>query len=171
MIEPISISEVNNLGIAEKNTLSPEHIKQIEKRKEKLETLNQELDGKKHSVTDVPFNTKMINVEGTIKEGVFPEFDALTEVKLPDTMYKDSDSKQFEFCNKELQSQLHNKELDLKLFSKVQIEQIKNGDQPRDLVWHHNEVKGKMQLVDACIHQKTAHTGGRAIWGGGKLSR
>ena len=53
-----------------------------------------------------------------------------------------------------------------------QIEQIKAGA-PRisGLTWHHTEVPGKMQLVDAKLHDKCRHTGGRNIWGGGSDCR
>ena len=51
-------------------------------------------------------------------------------------------------------------------------EQIKNGE-PRisGLTWHHNEIPGKMQLVDATEHSTCRHTGGRSIWGGGSDCR
>ena len=38
-------------------------------------------------------------------------------------------------------------------------------------MWHHNEETGKMQLVKIEDHDRTqggaAHTGGKALWGGG----
>ena len=60
-------------------------------------------------------------------------------------------------------------------FTPEQIEQIKDGVEdgtaPDGYVWHHNEETGKMELVDADVHAKTGHTGGRAIWGGGTENR
>jgi len=32
-------------------------------------------------------------------------------------------------------------------------------------VWHHHEKTGRLQLVDKNLHDKTGHTGGKAIWG------
>ncbi len=52
-----------------------------------------------------------------------------------------------------------------------QLEQIENGDTPDGYTWHHDAEAGKMQLVDTETHQKTGHTGGRSIWGGGTESR
>lgn len=45
------------------------------------------------------------------------------------------------------------------------------GDTPDGYTWHHDAEAGKMQLVDTETHQKTGHTGGRSIWGGGTESR
>lgn len=68
---------------------------------------------------------------------------------------------------------------ELKTFKKItggdtprQLEQIKNGE-PRisGLTWHHNEVLGEMQLVNAEEHGICRHTGGRSIWGGGSDCR
>ena len=56
-------------------------------------------------------------------------------------------------------------------FDEIQLEQIMNGETPDGYTWHHNAEVGKMQLVDTETHQKTGHTGGRKIWGGGKQCR
>ena len=48
---------------------------------------------------------------------------------------------------------------------------IEDGYTPDGYTWHHNEEKGKMQLVDTDIHSQTRHTGGRNIWGGGTENR
>jgi hypothetical protein len=37
--------------------------------------------------------------------------------------------------------------------------------------WHHTEHAGEMQLIPDFIHNLVKHTGGREIWGGGRLSR
>jgi hypothetical protein len=52
-------------------------------------------------------------------------------------------------------------------FTKEQLQQIMDGLTPDGLIWHHNEIAGRMQLVDFEIHRKTGHTGGRFLWGGG----
>ena len=58
------------------------------------------------------------------------------------------------------------------IFTPRQLEQIRNGE-PRisGKTWHHNEVPGKMQLVDSDEHDICRHTGGRSIWGGGSEYR
>lgn len=35
----------------------------------------------------------------------------------------------------------------------------------RTYTWHHHQDTGRMQLVDAFLHEKTGHTGGYNIWG------
>ena len=93
--------------------------------------------------------------------------DSKFDAKLSEDKYLDSDRKQFNECNKQLSEAI---EKDPKLkekFDSDQLEQIKNGDTPDGYVWHHDAEPGKMQLVDSETHQKTAHTGGRCIWGGG----
>lgn len=56
-------------------------------------------------------------------------------------------------------------------FTVEQLEDIELGDIPDGFTWHHNEEVGKMQLVDTVTHNKTGHTGGRNIWGGGSDAR
>ena len=56
-------------------------------------------------------------------------------------------------------------------FTEAQLEQIAKGQNPKGFTWHHNEEVGKMQLVDSNIHDLSKHTGGRAMWGGGKAAR
>ena len=48
---------------------------------------------------------------------------------------------------------------------------IEDGETPDGYTWHHDAEAGKMQLVDFETHQKTGHTGGRYIWGGGTENR
>ncbi|WP_445662062.1 HNH endonuclease [Bacillus sp. FSL R9-9481] len=42
---------------------------------------------------------------------------------------------------------------------------MRSGKNPKGYTWHHHQEPGTMQLVDTNIHQKTGHTGGRALWG------
>ena len=58
-----------------------------------------------------------------------------------------------------------------KKFNEQQLEMIEDGETPRGYTWHHNERIGEMQLVRTDVHNKTAHTGGKAIWGGGQENR
>lgn len=38
------------------------------------------------------------------------------------------------------------------------------------LTWLHNELPGRMQLVDSGKHQACRHIGGSSLWGGGQES-
>lgn len=136
-----------------------------------LQTRNKALEGKRHPETNVLFVRKTINVDGTKMEGVFPRFDSITDVYLPKDMRLESDTKQFVYCTKVLAKRIEANPSLAGKFSARQLEMIKNGDQPSNLLWHHSEVPGKMQLVNHNIHEKTGHTGGRAIWGGGSECR
>ena len=101
----------------------------------------------------------------------FPVFDSKFEAHLPEDLLKASDKAQFSECNKQLATAIE-KDPELKgKFSAEQLEQIGNGDIPDGYTWHHNEEKGKMELVDSQIHHDTRHTGGKSIWGGGSEYR
>ena len=135
-------------------------------------TRNQSLKGDVHPITGVPFEEKtVIDVEGNKVAGVFPEFDTQFDAQLPDDMLQASDGEQFGECNKQLKEAVDNNPELAKEFTPDQLEQIKNGDTPDGRTWHHNEEKGKMQLVDSETHARTGHTGGRSIWGGGSEFR
>ena len=137
----------------------------------KVKTDNCKLVDQKHSDTNVPFKSKVIDVLGTKIEGVFPEFDSKFDAMLPEDKIMASDKAQFSECNAQLRDTI-NKNPDLKKqFSNRQLAQIEQGVTPSNYVWHHNEVRGKMQLVDAKTHSATGHTGGKAIWGGGSEAR
>ena len=134
---------------------------------EKVKCMNEDLAGKEHPDTGVPYERKIVEVNGVKKEVVVPKFDSKFDAKLSEDKFLDSDWKQFKECNKQL-SEAVEKDPELKAkFDKDQLEQIKNRDTPDGYVWHHDAEPGKMQLVDSETHQKTPHTGGRSIWGGG----
>lgn len=138
-----------------------------EDRVEKVKCMNEELADKKHPSTGVPYERKAVEVGGVKKEVVVPKFESKFDAKLSEDKFLDSDRKQFKECNKQLSEGI---EKDPKLkdkFDKDQLDQIKNGDTPDGYTWHHDAEPGKMQLVDTETHQKTPHTGGRSIWGGG----
>lgn len=138
---------------------------------EKHPCINEDLAGKVHPETKVPYEKKVVTADGVQKEVVGPRFESKYDANLPKEIYKETDRKQFKECNKQL-SEAVEKDPDLKAkFSDEQLEQIKNGDTPDGFVWHHDVEPGKMQLVDAGVHQKTPHTGGRSIWGGGSKYR
>ena len=137
-----------------------------------IHTRNEQLEGKEHPVTGVPFERKTVkDADGNEVTGVFPVFDSMYDVQLPEDLYKASDKEQFAECNKQLKEAIEKDPELAKKFTPEQLEQIKNGDTPDGYVWHHNEETGKMQLVDLDVHKKTGHTGGKTIWGGGNENR
>jgi hypothetical protein len=137
-----------------------------------LTSRNKDLEGKKHPETGVPFEKKTVeDKDGNETEGVFPVFESLLDVQMPENLYEASDKDQFAECNKELKEAVEKDPEFAKKFTPEQLEQIKNGETPDGYTWHHNEECGKMQLVDSEIHAKTGHTGGKVIWGGGQENR
>lgn len=137
-----------------------------------IHTRNEDLEGKNHPVTGVPFDRKTVtDSEGNEVDGVFPVFDSEYDAQLPESLYKASDKEQFAECNKQLKEAVEKDPELAKKFTPEQLEQIKNGDTPDGYTWHHNEKTGKMQLVDSDTHAKTGHTGGKTIWGGGNENR
>ena len=101
----------------------------------------------------------------------FPIFEGKSlvfEHDLPKNLLKNvTDIEQFENCTMALHDAIKNGELPECLFTSTQLRQIIDG-KPRikGLTWHHHQVTGKMQLVNAQIHQAN-HLGGNSIWGGG----
>lgn len=137
-----------------------------------LECRNKGLEGTKHPVTGVEFERRIVDDgAGELVEGVFPKFDSLADIKLPNELYKESNFKQFKEANRQLLDQIDNNPGLKEKFSPEQIEQIMDGittgRAPDGFVWHHNEESGILQLVDEFLHTNTGHTAGRAIWGGG----
>ena len=139
---------------------------------ERMETRNQDLEGKEHPETGVPFEKKIVkNDKGEDVEVVVPKFDSKFDVQLPEELEKASDKEQITECNKQLKDAVEN-DPDLKeQFTDEQLEQIMDGETPDGYTWHHDAEKGKMQLVDSETHARTGHTGGRVIWGGGQSNR
>jgi hypothetical protein len=149
-----------------------EKIDSIQDMESGLTTRNKDLEGKKHPETGVLFEKKIVkDKDGNETEGVFPIFESLLDVQLPEKLHEASDKDQFAECNKKLKEAVEKDPELAKKFTPEQLEQIKNGETPDGYTWHHNEECGKMQLVDSEIHAKTGHTGGKAIWGGGQENR
>lgn len=138
-----------------------------------IKTINSSLEGKEHPITNVPFEKKVVTSDsGEQVEGVFPKFESIFEFHLSPENYNSSDSKQFRECNNALKDEVNDKpEWASDVFDEEQLEQIKEGETPDGYTWHHNEELGKMELVDNDIHDKTAHTGGKHVWGGGSENR
>ena len=128
------------------------------------------MEGKENE-RGIPYERKTVEINGITIEGVFPVFDSTFDVQLPEDLLQNSNLKQFKECNHQLYEAIE-KDPELKAkFTDEQIEDIENMDTPTGYVWHHNEEVGKMQLVKVEDHDRTqggaAHTGGKALWGGG----
>lgn len=157
-----------------KDGMSEETIKKLEIDKDgllKMKTINSELKGQKNAY-GIEYVEKTIKSGGTKIKGVFPKFDSKYTYKLDNKYLRASDSEQFKQCTKGLKEALDKNPSLKKMFNERQLEQINDGAQKiSGYVWHHNEETGVMQLVEEAIHQKSGHTGGRAIWGGGNINR
>lgn len=129
-----------------------------------------DLEGK-CSENGVPYKRKIVNIEGNFIEGVFPEMKSMFNHQLSEGNIKASNAVQFKECNNNLrESVMKDPELASK-FTNEQYDDILCGHTPEGYVWHHNEEYGKMQLVKVedhdCTQGGAAHTGGKALWGGG----
>jgi hypothetical protein len=125
--------------------------------------LNYSLRGSNHSVTNVPFN----------RLG-YPIFESKFNCHLPFHLINVSDNKQFTYCTNKLREAIKRNPNLKKGFTKEQLKEInKKSPNIKKFTWHHHQSKSKrlLQLVDRKIHDKTAHSGGRANYGGGKLGR
>ncbi len=138
---------------------------------EMIDCRNSELAGTTHPVTDVLFESRSVEMNGKIYDVVVPNFESKYDAQLGEELVKDTDSKQFKECNAQLKDAVENDAELRAQFDDEQLEAIKNGDTPPGYVWHHDAEVGKVQLVDFETHQKTGHTGGRVIWGGGQENR
>lgn len=159
---PGSLNHIRAFENSTKELDAPRHIP----------TINEDLEGTKYPGTNVEYKKVIFKVDGEVVEGVFPQFDSKFDTVLPTELRKSSDTEQFKYCTQQLAKQIENNPDLAKQFTPRQLEQIKNGE-PRisGLTWHHNEIPGKMQLVDANEHATCRHTGGRSIWGGGSDCR
>lgn len=161
-----------NLDIARGKSIDALVQMNLEKGYEQMPTRNQELEGKTHNDTKVPFVAKVVeNSDGVLIKVVVPEFKSIIDVKLPDELLLSYDNEQFTECNKKLMEEVGNNSEIKAQFTEEQLEQIGEGETPDGFTWHHDAEKGKMQLIDAKIHAQTGHTGGKVIWGGGKENR
>lgn len=170
--EGINPKEIKDFNEADKK-LSKD-FKEVDKNVniEKTKCINEHLEGKEHDITGVKFERKIVDDgEGNLKEGVFPQFKSEFDAVLLRDEYKSTDSVQFTSANKQLKEAVANDSDLAKKFKPQQLEMIEAGRTPRGYTWHHSEKLGILQLVDTNIHSKTAHTGGRSIWGGGTEKR
>ena len=141
---------------------------------EEIETRNDHLNGYEHPETGVHFVEKTVDLpNGQVVEGTFPVFDETFNVMIAEELYLESDDVHFKVANQTLHQAIsENPNLANELgFSQADIQVLANGQTPEGYTWHHNEKPGLLQLVDEETHSQTAHTGGRAIWGGGSENR
>lgn len=132
-----------------------------------LKTRNSELAGNVHPETGVPFVKDTVTLsDGTVREGVFPEFTPTYETTLPDELLKATDYQQSQYSNEQLREAVERDPSLKERFNETQIEQIREAETPDGLTWHHHQETGRMQLVDSSTHMRTGHTGGKEIWGG-----
>lgn len=137
-----------------------------------IETRNDSLVGEEHPVTDVPFEEKNITLpSGESIQGIFPDFEEEYSIQMPESMYLENDNAHFFYANHSLAEYINQNPEFASHFSNSQIEQIYSNQTPDGYTWHHSEEPGKLELVNSEIHEKTAHTGGREIWGGGMENR
>lgn len=147
-----------------------ENAKNDVKGPEHINTINQDKEGTVYN--GVLYEKRVIRVNGRKIEGVFPQFESKFDSYLPKKMWRSSDTEQFKYCVNNLRNAIDGNPDLAKEFTPRQLEQIRNGE-PRisGKTWHHNEIPGKMQLVDSDEHDICRHTGGRSIWGGGSEYR
>ena len=139
----------------------------------RISTRNEGLNGATHPVTGVHFEEKVVETDtGERVVGVFPEFESVFDARLPEELKTETDAKQFEEAQRQLKRKYDSDPDFREQFSERAKYDIENGNiPPYGYTWHHNEEIGKMQLVDYDTHQKTGHTGGKTIWGGGNDNR
>ncbi len=127
----------------------------------------EDLAGQKHPETNVPYETKIVEVNGKQLEVTVPRFESKYDTHLEPEQLQADRAKHNEICNAKLKEYCEqNPEWAQETFSQKQLDQINCGKNPEGYTWHHDggEV-GHMQLVDSKTHHDTRHTGGIAIWG------
>lgn len=135
-----------------------------------LKTINESKEGQTGE-DGVIYERKTVEVNGVEIEGVFPQFHSTIDLQLPEQLIQARDSSQAEYANETLKEKVDNDLGFAKQFSYEQLEQIENCETPDGYTWHHSEEYGEMQLISTEDHQNNRHTGGKAIWGGGKENR
>lgn len=131
-----------------------------------LDCRNSNMEGTRHPVTGVCFERKLISINDVKIEGVFPKFQSVTELRLPEKLYRATEGDQFRYLNARLREEVHNNPSLQDKFTEQQLQMIEKGYNPTGYTWHHNESCGTMQLVETAKHAATGHTGGDSIWGG-----
>ncbi|MEH6982191.1 T7SS effector LXG polymorphic toxin [Priestia megaterium] len=101
----------------------------------------------------------------------YPIFNSVYEVNLVEELHLASDARQFRSLTKGLALEIEKNKLLAGKFNDAELRLISAGEVPASLTWHHHQDIGRMQLVDYYEHEVAKHTGGRAIWGGGRAGR
>ena len=110
--------------------------------------------------------------------GVFPEFPARCEIRLPDYCMSDAfwskygdgtDRMQMKYATIELKNKLLNHPTlreDLKLTDCQYADIMEEKDKIAGLTWHHDIDFGRMKLIDEDVHsfKEHQHSGGMATW-------
>ena len=138
---------------------------------EEVDSINDGLNGYEHPDTGVLFLEKTLDLpNGQMVEGTFPVFQSFFTVEIAEELYLENDSVHFGVANDTLYQAIQEHP---NIAHELGISQtdLSSGQTPVGYSWHHNEEMGILQLVDEEIHAKTAHTGGRSIWGGGSEYR
>ncbi|MEZ7206283.1 HNH endonuclease [Pseudoalteromonas sp. DY56-GL79] len=135
-----------------------------------IKTINESKEGQ-IGEDGVEYVRRTIEVNGIEVEGVFPQFESAIDIQLPEELIQATDSEQAKFANQELKEKVQSDPDFAMQFNDEQLEQIENGETPDGYTWHHSEEYGEMQLISTEDHQNNRHTGGKAIWGGGKENR
>lgn len=141
---------------------------------EEIDTRNASLAGSEHPETSVPFVEKEVFISNDeVYEGTFPVFESSFKVVIAEELYLENDAVHFNLANDTLYQSIQGDPsiVDELGLSQSEVQALANGQTPEGYTWHHHEEPGVLQLVDEDTHAQTAHTGGRAIWGGGSEYR
>lgn len=120
----------------------------------KVVIVNGKLANSFHPVSGVPFD-----VDG------FPIFDAKFEAKIETDLFTASNSTHFSKANEQLLEAIRRDPSLAAQFTDEDIKRLEKKLNPKGYTWHHHQEPGRLQLVDSDLHEKTGHTGGRALWG------
>lgn len=136
---------------------------------ESVQAMNATLEGDVHPETGVAFERAVVEHDGNVISDVFPVFESSFTAELSTDQYLQTDSLHFKEANLQLASAISdNPSLAHELgLSTTDVQLLAHNITPDGYTWHHHEQPGVLQLVDSEVHNETAHTGGRAIWGGG----
>ena len=137
------------------------------------ESLNDSYEDQSHPVTGVPFERTEIHYAGETISGVYPVFETDFTANLQASEYTLSDTAHEKIANMQLYDAIQlNPSLQSELqLDHAQVEALVMNETPNGYTWHHHEQPGQLQFVESSVHNNTAHTGGRFIWGGGTEAR
>lgn len=86
-------------------------------------------------------------------------------------LFVENAAKEFKYCNSKLANEVKVNSKIGEKFTPEQLAQIGANKAPNGFTWHHTEEVEIIQLVKSDVHDKSRHTGGKAIWDGGKGNR